>query len=50
MPVAIFVSIVLPPVTLVSLFEVSLADAASLAAWSVVTASRVWPVADSAGD
>ena len=35
--------------TFVSLFEVSVADAASLAAWSVVTASRVWPVADSAG-
>ena len=35
--------------TFVSLFEVSVAEAVSLAARSVVTASRVWPAADSAG-
>ena len=34
---------------LVSLFEVSLTEAVSLAARSVDTASRVWPVADSVG-
>ena len=34
---------------LVSTFEVPLAEAVSLAARSVVTASRVWPATDSAG-
>ena len=35
--------------TFVSLFEVSLTEAVSLAARSVDTASRVWPEADSEG-
>ncbi len=35
--------------TFVSLFEVSLTEAVSLAARSVVTASRVWPETDSEG-
>ena len=34
---------------MVSLLVSAVADAASLAARSVVTASRVWPAADSAG-
>ena len=49
-PVALVIAIVLTTGDIVSLLVSAVAVAVSLAARSVVTASRVWPEADSAGD